>query len=288
LNPSHAAPSVVACTLAGYASCRVPIEAIAEMRRNPGPAPGEALPATFLKHADEQTVAVIAAVFSAIQEHGLAPPGVVGPFHEWGAVAGPRFLGRGNITAALPRFQAEGAWGVSPHVIPHRSLHSVPGTISQALKLQGPNFGVGGGPDCEAEALLAGMVMLHDMQLPGVWVALSRLDPESDCDSTTGLPAPGTQVQALALALTPVASGGSRPILELSMSPATAPLRSPDIDSLLDLLEQLDWKPAVAHPLGGRGWLMLRRPALPLAGPHAPFLAQGSSSPTSSVRSDCL
>jgi hypothetical protein len=110
------------------------------------------------------------------------------------------------MAAALQRFQAEGAWGVSPHLIPHRSLHSISGSISQAFKIHGPNFGVGGGPGAPAEALLAAVSMLEGQKLPGVWVVLSCLDPEKAPDEA-GRPAAGTRCVGLALALTPIRPG---------------------------------------------------------------------------------
>jgi hypothetical protein len=187
--------------VAASASVRVGIESLPELRKQPGPVFGEPLPASFLKHADEQTVVGLAAVFKAIYTFGLQTT----CFHDWGVLAAPRFLGRPAMTAALQRFQAEGAWGVSPHLIPHRSLHSISGSISQALKIHGPNFGVGGGPGAPAEALLAAASMLEGQKLPGVWVVLSCLDPEQAPDEA-GRPAAGTQCVGLALALTPIRS----------------------------------------------------------------------------------
>jgi hypothetical protein len=157
------------------------------------------LPASFLKHADEQTVAGLAAVFKAVHVGELQTT----DFSDWGVLAAPRFLGRPAMAAALQRFKAEGAWGVSPHLIPHRSLHSISGTVSQALKIHGPNFGIGGGHGAAAEALLAATAMLEGQKLPGVWVVLTCLDPEQPPD-VNGLPAAGTQCVGLALALTPL------------------------------------------------------------------------------------
>jgi hypothetical protein len=163
------------------------------------------LPASFLKHADEQTVAGLCSVYQAIDRAGLQAC----CFREWGVVAGPRFLGRPAMAAALQRFAAEGAWGVSPHLIPHRSLHSISGTVSQALRIHGPNFGVGGGPGGTVEILLAATALLEGKRLPGVWMVLTCLDPESPPDEA-GKVANGTQAVGLALALTPIHAGGAR------------------------------------------------------------------------------
>jgi hypothetical protein len=185
--------------MAADATVRVDLESLAELRRNPAGGRGSSLPASFLKHADEQTVVGLAAVFQAIHTAGLSP----NAFGDWGVLAAPRFLGRPAMAAALQRFQAEGAWGVSPHLIPHRSLHSISGTVSQALKIHGPNFGVGGGPGGAVEVLLAAAAMLEGKKLPGVWVVLTCLDPEKPPEES-GRPAPGTQCVGLALALTPI------------------------------------------------------------------------------------
>jgi hypothetical protein len=195
----------VCCDLAAYAGVRIPVAALPEYRRQPGPAPGP-LPASLLRHADEQTVAGLTAVFHAIHDHGLSADG----FRDWGVLAAPRFVGRPTMAAALERFIAEGAWGVSPHLIPHRSLHSLSGTISQVLKIQGPNFGVGGGPGSEAEALLTAAAMLRCQRLPGVWAVLTCLDPDAAPDAA-GQPAAGTHLVGLALALAPARPGWSGP-----------------------------------------------------------------------------
>jgi hypothetical protein len=134
-------------------------------------------------------------------------------FHAWGVVAAPRFLGRTTMATALPKFLAEGAWGVSPHTIPYLSLHAAAGAVSLALRVHGPNFGAGGGPDAEVEALLAAITMLHGHRLPGVLVVIMGWDPEL----TPLAPAvePPSVCRAVALALTPPA--GERDGLRLSL-----------------------------------------------------------------------
>lgn len=204
-DPSVARSCAVCCEVAADAVVRVSLDSLAELRRHPGPVHGEPLPAGFLKHADEQTVAGLAAVYQAIERAGLHSA----CFRDWGVVAAPRFLGRPTMAAALQRFAAEGAWGVSPHLIPHRSLHSISGTISQALKIHGPNFGVGGGPGGTVEVLLAATALLEGKGLPGVWIVLTCLDPEAPPDEAGQLP-PGTKAVGLALALTPIRTSGSR------------------------------------------------------------------------------
>ena len=93
---------MVACDLAAYAGVRLPVESLAEIRKQPAQVLGEPLPSSVLKHADEQTVAAIAAVYQAIREHGLPVTG----YHAWGVLAAPRFLGRATLAGALQKFNA--------------------------------------------------------------------------------------------------------------------------------------------------------------------------------------
>jgi hypothetical protein len=181
----------------GQASVRVTPAALDGLRRKPGTVPGKALPAGFLKHADEQTVVGLAAVLQAIETNDQAAM----RFTEWGVVAVPRFLGRVTLAQALERFAAEGAWGVSPHLIPHRSLHSISGTVSQALTIRGPNFGAGGGPGGVLEGIRTATAMLHGDKVPGVWLVLTGWDPEPIPDGSGVLPAEAHCI-GLALALT--------------------------------------------------------------------------------------
>ena len=110
------------CDVAAFGIVRAPADAFPAFRQQPG----RSLPANFLKHADEQTVAGIAAVFQAIDRGGLTGT----HFTHWGVLAAPRFLGRALLAVTFERFAVEGAWGISPHVIPHRSLHAVAGVSS--------------------------------------------------------------------------------------------------------------------------------------------------------------
>jgi hypothetical protein len=204
--------------VAGFAAVRATAAEMPPLRQQPGRVAGEPLPASFLKHADDQTVAGIAAVLRAIDAGGLGGT----PFGDWGVVAASRFMGRTALAAALLRFKAEGAWGISPHLIPHRSLHSLSGTVSQALKIHGPNFGSGGGPGGAADALLTGTALLHG-GLPGVWVVLTGWEPEPVTDGKGQVVTPDCVCNAVALALTPAAAHDRR--LALRVVPAGSEAR---------------------------------------------------------------
>jgi hypothetical protein len=207
VTPTHnsAGPELggsVRCGIAAFGSVQFTIDMFPALRKQPGPGIGQSLPNNFLKHTDEQTVASLAAVLQAVDRFSLTESN----FRDWGVVAAPAFLGRATLVAALQRYAEEGAWGISPHFIPHCSQHAVAGTISQALKIHGPNFGTGGGPAGTVEAFLAGAVLLEGNQLPGVWAVVSGWEPEMipDCD---GKPTADCTCKAVALALVPAESG---------------------------------------------------------------------------------
>jgi len=183
----------VCCDVATFASLRLKPEGLVALRQKPPPQPGKPLSPGFLKHTDDQTLAALTAVHEATSRLVRSPC-----MTDWGVLAAPRFLGRTAMVTALEKFAAEGAWGVSPHLIPHRSLHSISGTISQALEIHGPNFGVGGGPNCASEAIRAAAALLELEKLPGVWLVLTGWDPEP-----IGASAAGSLCGAAALALVP-------------------------------------------------------------------------------------
>jgi hypothetical protein len=192
----------VCCDIIGHGSVEVTPEQFPALRQAPGRPVGEPLAASFMKHLDEQTVAALAAVSHAVHDHAL----VGTDFTDWAILGAPRYLGRQALAVALQRYQLEGAWGISPHLIPHRSLHSVSGTVSQVLKVHGPNFGVSGGLHAADEALLTGATLLAGDHLPGVWLVLTGYNPEpvpekADAPPPNGHPRPAPICRAVALAL---------------------------------------------------------------------------------------
>jgi hypothetical protein len=187
----------VHCCIAAHEVLCASAETIAHWRREPIELAGEKLPATFLKHAEDQTIAGLHAVIGALKRQGWQDRS----FADWGVIAGPSLCGRVTIAQAIERFQQEGAWGVSPHLIPHQSLHALSGMISQALKIHGPNFGVNGGPNPACDALLIGMTMLAEGVLPGLWVVLTG--HEAEWIPVAGKLSPAPRCHAVALALIP-------------------------------------------------------------------------------------
>jgi hypothetical protein len=254
----------VCCDVLAFAGVQVAVEEVPALRQRPGPGVGQSLPANFLKHADEQTVVGLAAVLHAIHDFQLTET----RFTDWGVVAAPCFLGRATLVVALQRYAAEGAWGLSPHFIPHRSQHAISGTVSQALKIHGPNFGAGGGPTGAIEALLAGAVLLEGERLPGVWVVLTGWRPEFIPDRS-GQPLSATSCQAVALALGAVRPGWQGPRLRIVPGALAEPNGSangrgaptpPNVEALLKTLGDPSTPPTtVVWRLAGGGWLEFRK-----------------------------
>lgn len=206
----------------------------------------------LLRHADEQTVVGLAAVLRAVEEGGLDSSG----FERWAVVAAPRYLGRTMFfKTAFPQFLAEGAWGVSPHLISNQSLHSASGVISQALRARGPNLGVGGTPGCELEAFLWAATTLDEGTAPAVWVVLSgwgALQPGDAVESGTG------EFFGCAVALRAPAAvqHGER----LRVLPDAVSFEPPGDSSPA--------RPSLAEWLGVAGGAPLTRSALPLESPR--------------------
>jgi hypothetical protein len=189
--------TTVRCRVAACATLRGDAATIAQWRKQPIVIGAETMPISFLKHSEDQTILALKTVLHALeQRHGK---GCV--FADWGVIAAPNLFGRVSIAQTLQRYQQEGAWGVSPHLIPHQSLHAMSGTISQALKAYGPNFGIGGGPNSGPDAFLIASALMMDHQLPGLWVVLTGYESEW-IPAADGLNPTAPVCQAVALALT--------------------------------------------------------------------------------------
>jgi hypothetical protein len=266
-----AAETTVGCAVAAFSTRRAGHDDIGALRQSLRLPGGSPFPVSFLKHSEEQTVAGLAAIIAAIEVHGLGDVS----FADWAVLAGPRFLGRPMVALALERFALEGAWGVSPHLIPHRSLHSVSGTISQALGIHGPNFGVGGGPQAAAETILAAAALLSEGRVPGVWILLTGLHPDpmlprQGLSAVRGHKFADSVYLAAALALTPMTPDWDGPQLHIWPDLRVKSLHEsnghgasallPEF-SLESLVEELDGtqEPAKAWRLGCGGWMKLQR-----------------------------
>ncbi|MGP0068766.1 MAG: hypothetical protein ACLQGP_34835 [Isosphaeraceae bacterium] len=237
-NEGSATGPMLAAEMVGSGLFRMTPQDVPALRRKPGPVPEgwSRIPPSLLRYSDEQTVAGTAAVFSAMQAMGAESSA----FEGWGVVAASRYLGRANLAAALRSFEAEGVWGISPHLIPHFALHSPSGTISLALGLHGPNLGVGGGLYAAAEGVLAALTWLAAGSVPGVWLVLTGWSPELIPSGRGIPPVPVSgECQALAMALIADRAGSGRPSLRVvargESNPEAAPVDLVSLAAHLDM-----------------------------------------------------
>jgi hypothetical protein len=232
---------------------RLPPEALAAWRGQLTSRTGGRLTASFVKHTDEQTVAALAGVLQAAEGHGLQ----LDQMSDWGVFAAPRYLGRVALAQSMLRFAAEGAWGLSPHMIPHRSLHSVSGTISQAFDFHGLNLGIGGGCQAAAEAVLLAAATLSAGRLPGLWVAITGFDPEV-IPTEAGREAKPCDCCVVVLALTPARADSTGRRLVVKAAPATERGSNPlSVEALLGALSAESTRAVTTFTLGAGGWIQL-------------------------------
>ena len=184
------APGVTARTLAA-ARVRVPAEDLPGLRDRLAAAFPTTLGAGTLMQCDELPLLAVEAV-------RRARAGIPEPTPDWGVLAGVRTPGRRRLADTLTRFRDKGAWGVTPHFIPHSLLHSAAGLVGQAFGLHGPGAGVGGMPGSEGDVLRAAAAWLAGGDLPGAWLVWAGWAAES-------LAADGPGGEALAAAVVPAA-----------------------------------------------------------------------------------
>ena len=158
-----------------------PAQEIAGLRGPLAAAFPEALSVGVLKQCDDQTLVAMAAAADAVLQSGLG----VEELRLWGVIAFPRVPGRKRFQEAVAKFRTHGAWSVTPHFIPHCMLHSLSGLLSQALRLNGPNIGVGGEVGDEGEgddASWTAAAWLAGGDAPGAWIVWTQWDRETLTD----------------------------------------------------------------------------------------------------------
>jgi hypothetical protein len=241
---------ILGCQIAAYATLRASSATIASLRRSLGGSRGPALSASMLRHADDQTILALSLVLRAIDQAGWQGRS----FANWGIVAAPNFFGRAALADVLTRYAREGPWGVSPQVIPNQSLHAVSGSISQVLKMYGPNFGVGGGSEAVLDAFMVAATFLSDDRLPGLWLTLTGHEEEYIPSERDGDAAP--ICAGVALALQHDDGDGEAP--QLRVSPASLGEDWPHF-RLPELIAELsDPEPVLRRwRLGEVGWIEL-------------------------------
>ena len=142
-----------------------------------------------MRHMEDQTVAAMEAVrLARAMNPQLA-------FGNWAVLACPLLPGRATFRENLKRYAEEGAFAISPQVIPQCSLHSLPGQLSIVLGAHGPNLGVGGWPGTEDQVWSTAWAIEKAIEPDGLWLVWTC--QESDLPG-----APNTQrIKAFALAI---------------------------------------------------------------------------------------
>lgn len=257
---SAIAQSVLEMRILAYSGVQAENEDIDRLRRAPLPR-GVSVPASFLRTADDQTVAGFAAMAKAVDEFDID----VESMHSWSVLGSTRFVGRAICAHAMTRHREVGAAGISVHVIPQQSLHSLSGALSVAFGMHGPNFGVGGGPRGAEEAFLTAFSFYDAAVCPGMWLVLTGWDPEPIPDAQ-GRNTIASRCSALALALAPGVPGAAGFRLGVALRRGSSSVRAgvpPDVASLSQLFQHPGSLPHGKHwswDLGSGFELTLRSP----------------------------
>jgi len=220
LGPSSDADEAsVVCDVVASASAIVAAEETSRLREPLVAAFCDRVSNALLKQADEQSLVTLRAFCNLFQRW----PELRRPDPNWGLVVAPRVPGRKRVIESIGKFREQGAWSISPHIIPHCTLHSLAGLLSQVLDLHGPNIGTGGKPGCEGEAFAVAGTWLAAERLPGLWLVLTGWDRESATYR-------GSMCQALVLGLKSAARqdavGRSRVIISPTAALPHVPLVS--------------------------------------------------------------
>jgi hypothetical protein len=152
-------------------------------------------------------------------------------FKDWAVVGAPKYPGRILAVASMAKFFDQGVRGISPHVIPQNSLHSLSGVVSVALGMGGPNVGAGGGRTALAEGLTTAFSLLADGRLPGVWLIATEWDREPVPQKNGRAVADGL-CHAVALMLTAVEDAGDGLCLSFQAPGKAAPGAIPAKDNV--------------------------------------------------------
>jgi len=229
--------SEMTCGIAALTVVRLSRAELAELRKQANSPTMLSAPRSLLRHTDDQTIAGITAVSRAIEEFELPRESS----SEWGFVGCARLPGRSTFASSLEDFRREGARGTSMQIIPNCSQHSLSGTLSLLLNSRKPNFGVGGGFDCEGAALMAASTLLATARLPMVWCVLAEWTPEPDLLTSAPLEFDAHCIAA-AFALVPSVEGClgrmSLSCCAASTPGASAVTELPQISKILELVAE--------------------------------------------------
>ena len=113
------------------------------------------LPTRFLRHADEQTVIGVRSLLKAMASDTQKNTDISND----AVIAATCLAGQPAAARTMIGLRDKGPVGVTPHIVPQCSLHSVASAASVGFGMHGPNFGVGGGTHCVSEGLLLSVTL---------------------------------------------------------------------------------------------------------------------------------
>jgi hypothetical protein len=163
----------------GRGVARLTMTELAAIRKESLPNLPVRLSPQLLRHSDEQTLAVLAALSDAVKSMDAS----VTDFTNWAVISSSQNLGRSAFAGVIDKYRTEGPWGVSVQVIPHCTAHSVAGSVSLALASHGPCIGAGGCVDGQTDALLCASSVLKQTDWDGAWIVFSTWLPELSSNS---------------------------------------------------------------------------------------------------------
>ena len=167
------------CTIRGTAFVTARLSEMIALARQPVPAGGPTIPTRFFRHADEQTVVGLRAVLQIVaatrdEYSNLSSDGVVGASCR---------AGQPTAARTMISLERKGTVGVTPHVVPQCSLHSLASAVSVALGMHGPNVGVAGGPQAAVEGLLTAATLTPALPPSAhLWLIVTGWDNQPELD----------------------------------------------------------------------------------------------------------
>ena len=235
LDPTASGAPTGACTIRGAAVVTARLSEVTTLARQPAPAGGPTIPPRFLRHADEQTVVGLHAVLQLLAAAGGEPPDL-----SRDAVIGASCrAGQPTAARTMVGLEQQGTVGVTPHVVPQCSLHSLASAVSVALGMHGPNIGVAGGPQAASEGLLAAATLAPTLPSSAhLWLVVTGWDlqPELESDGTAFN---DPTCRSLAVCLQPAEAHRHQPttVPTLQITPGASPTCTPTETAELPLWE---------------------------------------------------
>lgn len=168
-----------ACMIRGASIVTARLSEISTLARQPAPVGGPMIPPRFLRHADEQTIVGLRAVLQIVAAAGSKKP----DFSHDGVVGASCRAGQPTAARTMMNLERQGTAGVTPHVVPQCSLHSLASAVSVAFGMHGPNVGVAGGQQAAIEGFLTAATLVPTLPSSAhLWLVVTGWDTQLELD----------------------------------------------------------------------------------------------------------